>query len=290
MNLVRLLPKLIGFLFLLMAVMACEEKKNSLKLNLDDDEDNLKAFLKMRVSLDENEETVYWWKGKVYSFLPQQRGKHLFDFEGFNIGRLKKEGENYQVLTKEASFYLDPKNGEILESWYNPLVKDTVDVIHVWNNPVNMSFKTGSYLFPYTQLGNDRICFNADILLAYPSPLSRAAFPKNSKSDTYQSAELFQFFVDKQALDQADKASAYAEISWTRVGDWLPWMEMGDQEGYLIYHCRGYKLENGFDDLPDYIKAYVAKNDERYGKAPTEFTKPNETSWTYFKKIQTVNQ
>ena len=261
------------------------EKPASLALNLEDSSDNLTAFLKMRASLEEGKEVVYWWTGKVYSFMPQQRGKLLFDFEGYNIARLKEEGAHFQLLTKEASFYKDVESGAILESWFNPFIEDTVEVVQVWNDPVNMEFKKGQVKIPYTNLGNDHICMNADILLAYPSQLSRKDYPKNSKSDIYQSAELFQFFVDKKDLDNAASPSAYAELSWTRVGDWLPWMEMGSTDGYLIYQCRGYKLENGYQDLPNHIKEYVEKHQPEFTKAPTEYTKPNETSWSYYKKM-----
>lgn len=283
-----------SLVFILCTLISCKDKTTSqiankaFNLDLTDAKDNLTAFMKTRANLDEKKETVFWWTGKVYSFEPQKRSRLLFDFEGFNIARLKQTDSTYQLLTREASFYKDVKSGEILEEWSNPMTEEQVEVVHVWNDPVNIQMTKGNSV-TYTELGNDHICFNADILLAYPSKLTRKEFPKNSKSDIYQSAELFQFFVDKADLNDAEQSSVYSEMSWVRVGDWLPWMEMADKEGYLVYHCRAFKLENGYQDLPKHIKDYVAANQPKYKTAPTIFTKPNETSWSYFKKLKMKN-
>ncbi|WP_106398823.1 DUF1838 family protein [Actinocorallia populi] len=87
-----------------------------------------------------------------------------------------------------------------------------------------------------------------------------------------------------EALDPS-LASARCDVSWMRLSAWLPWMEMAQRPGGLVFHCRGTKLDS-YDDLPAGVRAYAEKNHPEYAHAPREFTSPNDTSWTYFKKTR----
>jgi hypothetical protein len=261
------------------------------RLDLDKPEDNLAAFIKMRATTVENTETVYFWTGSVYSFVPGERTQHLFDMEAYNVSRILKAEGGYDMLTREVAIYRDPKTGKILEKWYNPWRKDTVDVLHVWNDPVNQQLRLkgrfGSFGVPFTRLGEGRICLNSDIFLLYPSPLKVQDFPENARSDNYQAAELFQFFVDENQLLDPGTQNVYSEVSWTRMSDFLPWMRMGDRPGYLVYQCRGYKMKGyGTGQLPEELRAYVAKKHPEFLSAPAAYSSPNMTSWRYFLQEQ----
>ena len=74
-------------------------------------------------------------------------------------------------------------------------------------------------------------------------------------------------------------------MAWVRISDWLPWMEMNGREGGLYFDAQGAKLDS-WDELPQLMKDQIAKNYPEYTNAPAgDDTRPNETSWTYFKKI-----
>lgn len=269
------------------ALPGCSKKK-ILKLDLTTPEDNLLAFIKTRGSLDEDEEVVYWWTGNVYAFIPEEKATSLFQFEGYNICKMPSIQGGYAFLSREASFYKDINSGDILETWVNPFTTETVNIVHVWNDPVNHKYLLknpwGMFSLPYTELG-DKICWHFDIFPYYPSPLPRSEYPEFSQSDIYQGAEMFQFYVEKSDLNNAELYSAPADISWTRIGPWLPWMKMGDRPGHLVYQCRGMKLKNGYSDLPIAIQKYVETHNPKFKNAPEKYTEPNETSWTYFKKM-----
>ena len=259
-------------------------------LDLANPSDNMTAYIKMRGSLDSSEEVVYYWKGLIYSFIPGERSLPLFEMEAYNIAKTRPVEGGYEMLTREVALYRDLKTGEYLEKWYNPFIKDSVEVIHVWNDPVNQSFllksPRGDWGIPFMDQGNGRVAMFSDIFLLYPSPLPKAQYPENSRSDQYQAAELFQFFMNKADLDDPKKKSVYNEVGWTRLSDFLPWMRMADRPGYLVYQCRGYKIMGGaFDKLPEKLKTYVLGHHPEYATAPKVFTSPNMTSWRYFKKI-----
>lgn len=252
-----------------------------------DSEENLRGFIKTRGSLVPGEEFVFWWVGDIYDMVDGQSSRHLFSFEGFNIGRMVRVDGGWRLLTREVGLYKDPKTGQILDVWKNPETGAIKECIHVWNDPVNQQFllrgPRGNFRVPTTMHGDD-IYWHSEIFLKYRSPLTRKEYPHQVQSDTYQSTEMFQFFSKREDMI-ADKPSADCLISWVRVGQWLPWMEMGNRPGRLVYHCRGRKLKNGFSDLSEDVRKYVEAHHPEYSSAPKNYTTPNETSWTYMKKL-----
>ncbi|GCE05089.1 DUF1838 family protein [Dictyobacter aurantiacus] len=256
-------------------------------LDLTQPEDLLRAYVKVRSSL-KPDEIFFAWSGNVYSVIPGQRNRLLFAIEGYNVGRCIEIKGGYQHLMREVTLYKNPASGEILEQWQNPFTEQKVKVIHVWNDPVNQQYMVdgpyGKFTLPITQVGEDRLCASIDIMLAYPSPLPRTQYPQYSQSDLYQGAEMFQFFFSRSELENPDLDSIPCEISWTRLGPWLPWMEMADRPGNLLYQCSGYKVTDGYEALPADVRGYVEQRQPKYLHAPDQFTRPNETSWTYFKK------
>ena len=103
-----------------------------------------------------------------------------------------------------------------------------------------------------------------------------------------QRVELFNFIVSRDDLENEDVLSAPVEISWTRVGQYLPWMQMGDRPGHLIYHVRGYKVLGGVSELPGQLLNWTQTvAGERFLRSP-EFIpqsyQPNATSWRVFRE------
>jgi hypothetical protein len=54
----------------------------------------------------------------------------------------------------------------------------------------------------------------------------------------------------------------------------------------MIFSGTGKKLVGGFDAMPDAIRKEIALNYPAYNHAPPlDDARPNETSWTYFKRM-----
>ncbi|GJD11484.1 Neuferricin [Galdieria sulphuraria] len=253
-----------------------------------DSSENLKGFIKTRGCLIPDIPFVFWWSGDIYSLIEDEPSRHLFEFEGFNIGRMKRVDGGWRLLTRELAVYKDPNTHEILEQWKNPFTEEICEVVHVLNDPVNQEFllkgPRGSFKAPIVRNGSD-IFWHAEIFLKYPSPLKREMFPQGIQNDEYQSAELFQFYTKEEDLKRVDCPYSPSQFSWVRIGQWLPFMKMGDKSGRLLYHCRGKRLEKGYQDLSEQIRTFVERYYPEYMDAPTNYSTPNETSWTYFKKL-----
>ncbi|PZG04137.1 hypothetical protein C1J01_45005 [Nonomuraea aridisoli] len=227
-------------------------------------------FIRVRASSD-GAETISYWTGDVYGWQDDGGPHHLFGFEGVNVARAVETDAGWQLLTREAALYLDPATREVVDTWDNPFTGRQVEVEHVFNDPVNQ--RLGAHPVPVTHLG-DRVAFNVDVRLAYPSPLTVADYPDHSAADTYRALELFQFFAEAKDLD-AGLPDVPSVFSWCRVSPWLPWMAMGRRGGALVYHCRGAKVP----EVPARLRERAG---ERFLHAPDSWSAPNMTSWTAF--------
>ena len=59
---------------------------------------------------------------------------------------------------------------------------------------------------------------------------------------------------------------------------------MGDRTGMIYFHTAGRKLDS-FDELSATMKAEIEASYPEYAEPPPlDDDRPNETSWTFFKK------
>jgi Protein of unknown function (DUF1838) len=74
------------------------------------------------------------------------------------------------------------------------------------------------------------------------------------------------------------------KLSWDRIGQWLPWMKMGDRPGQLIYSAVGSKV-NGLTELPPLLQDEINNRIPLYKQAPKALSDGEDmTSWLYFQK------
>lgn len=255
--------------------------------DLEKPEDLVEAYIKTVGDIS-GETAITYASVVVMAMVPGQRGRKLFNLEVVGAGRYLRIDGGFQRLHREVGLYTDLETGAVLSSWSNPFLEREVEVIHIQNDPVNFPYtvdqQTGPRRIIYDDFG-DTIAFHREVLLRYPSALTRAEYPLHSAGDWYEAAELFNSFVSRAALEDPATSSAPETGSWSRVGPWLPWMEMADRPGHLLYHGRSSKLMGGVADLPPRLRRYIQRNFAKYLEAPEKFEQPNATSWTYFKQV-----
>lgn len=256
-------------------------------LDLTDDRDLVEAYVKTVGDMS-GKPTIAYARAIVMSHIPGEKGRKLFALEVVGASRYLKIDGGYQRLNREVGLYTDLETGEVLERWYNPYLQREVEVLHIQNDPVNFPYtvaqQSGPRRIAYQELG-DYVAFHREVQLFYPSAIKRADYPMNSHGDWYRAAELFNSYVLRSELDDPDVTSARVFGSWSRIGPWLPWMEMGNSTGELLYHGRSHKLLGGVDEIPAPVRAYIERYMPKYLTAPDAMESPNETSWTYFKKV-----
>lgn len=240
-------------------------------------------WVKVRNSTN-GEESLLTWHGSVYALIPNEKKNRLFNLVGMSISRCIYNGEDgWDFTSRELTYYLDPETNEILQQWHNPWTDKTVTVVHVANNPVQGGPFTGEYP---ARVEGEFTTFAFDLFTNYPNPLAGDdRFLPYSPNPIYQAAELFKLTVPTVELRDPNRTTvSQLLLAWDRIGPWLPWMQMGDRPGQLIYSASGRKVFD-FKDLPDLLQHQVDTRMPIYRHAPlAELDCANVTSWTYFRQ------
>lgn len=286
----KLLPNLLAAFLILTTGLAAETLAAE-PLDLDDPNDAVKALRKLQCHMEDGKPAIYWWSGVTYSRVPGEKDRHLFDYEGMNIRACvtvenPKQGYGYRMVSKEVLIYLDPKSGEIVRRWQNPWTGQEVEVVHIANDPVNRAVMANGPRGPFrfnAQIKDGRGWLRFEVPLFYPNPLGGDY--QKYVGGTYQAIEMFSFYFDAGALvDDSVGGLDDAHVGWSRVAQWLPWMEMGNRAGQVMYHGAGKRVRS-WDDLPQNLRDEIADNYPGFdAPPPLDDDRRNETSWTYFKK------
>jgi len=248
---------------------------------------------KVQCSMEDASPQVFEWSGYGYARVPGERDRRLFGLMGMNIrqcGSIEDPelGVGYRLVSREIMLYLNPDTGEVMRTFNNPWTGAENEVIHVANDPVN-----GRPAFGLNADGSERSFeyrdVNGQYLINYEIPLFyHNAMGGNYQKyigGTYHATEIFDFNGDVEELLDADQPVAYPVVSWVRLAQWLPWMEMNGRAGMLYFNAMGRKLQ-GYDQLPELMKKEIAERYPEYtAPPPLDDTRRNETSWTYMKKI-----
>ncbi|MCS6947980.1 MAG: DUF1838 domain-containing protein [Steroidobacteraceae bacterium] len=253
------------------------------------------AQRKIQCSLVDGEPTLYWFHGEAFSRVPGEPDRKLFNVEGMNVRACAskedgRRGKGWRLVSRELLLYVDPQSGELLREWRNPWTGKSVKVLQTANDPVNQR-----WVFPRDASGNPepRARFDGTIVgnfwwqtitvpLFYTNPLGGDY--QKYVGGMYHATEMFNFFGNLDELTDPRRADMPVAVGWVRIASWLPWMEMGDRVGLIYIHAAGRKLAS-FEDLPPILKNAIATEYPEYrAPPPLDDTRPNETSWTYFKK------
>ena len=267
-------------------------------LDVTDPEQALLASNKLFCDNQPGEVSLFWWQGEVYSRIPGEKDRHLFNVQGANVrqcGRYEDEvrGLGFRSVSREVMFYMDPETGAILETWDNPWTGETVEVIQVHNDPVN----SRSIRWSRDEQGKPAATFDGMTVMngvALQGGGAARLFYDNPLQGDYQEYEGGKYHASEfltiaypmeDALDSSRTAIQDAVISWGRVSGWLPWMKMRGRSGLLVHYTHGMRLHD-WGDLPEKLRVEIETDYPRFTQPPpVDDRRPNETSWTVFKRV-----
>lgn len=247
-------------------------------------------------TLEEGKPVYGMWEGRIYSRVQGEKDRHLFNVIGINVRQCDCvedpiRGKGFRSVGREIMMYLDPETNEIIDKWKNPWTGETVDVIHVANDPVNMR----GYVYEKDKEGNvtaktsfrkygDVAVTSYEVPLFYNNPLG-GDYQKYI-GGTYHAMEIFNTYYKAEELTNSKiKNLSQSNISWQRMSQWLPWMEMGSRPGWIIANATGESILEK-DKVWDRLKKILDSRYPLYKNPPEKNDKrPNETSWTVFKKF-----
>ena len=246
------------------------QPQTSMTLNLDDPEDNLKVLIKLQADLS-GKDVIGGFPGTVWAWVPGAGNTLLLKTYGIGSSHVEQVDGGWRFYHRELLYYMDPVSGEIISEWENPFTGRQVEVLHILNDPVNRFYTSegGPFAFPrpYEIYGDDLV-FRVSFFKFQESLMPRADYPVHSAHDMYQSGELWGMIGRLSEVMNPDVMSASCVTSWGRISQWLPFMEMGDRPGSLVFHSHAYKLLGGAAELPPDILAYTEKHHSKYLESP----------------------
>lgn len=234
------------------------------------------------------------WEGKLYSRVPGEKDRLLFRVVGINVrqcGRVEdaKRGAGFRSVSREVMYYLDPETGAVLDRWTNPWTGETVDVLHVANDPVNMARPTferderGEPLVRTLRRYDDLLVASNEVPLFYVNPL--AGDYQDYVGGRYHAMEIFNtFYPAADLLDPKRTRIGESRLTWQRISAFTPWMKMADRPGLLVFNATGFST---FDRkrVPAGLEALMTERHPGYFvPPPVDDTRPNETTWTVAKR------
>lgn len=232
-------------------------------------------------------DSILWSHGAIFAWIPGQGGYHLFDLDFVSVRRWEKlDNGGWRRLSKEAGLYLDKDTGEVLDTWYNPFIERDVEVFHILNDPFvrdHVSADAGGTWAVENWEMDGSVCLWRSVLISRDPDLQPAEYPLYAQADTYDFAEMYSNVLDRADINDLSKTSIPVMTANTRVGQWVPWMEMGQRQGWQINQLRGKKL-NRVDDIPAKSLAWLEKNASSMLEAPQTVTGENINSWKSFKE------
>jgi hypothetical protein len=277
-----------------MAVLGLAGGAEARMLDFANPADAQAMFRKIQCSTVDAKPVVYHWSGRVWSRVPGEPDRHLWNVEGMNIRQCgtvtdPARGRGMRMVSRELMFYLDPKTGAVVDAWQNPWTGQTNRIFHVANDPVNQrpSFERGADGKPYTlpvRVENGRVFWNIEVPLFYTNPLGGDF--QDYAGNQYHAMEIFDFIVDEKDLRDSTRTEADAAIAWVRLSGWLPFMQMGSRPGGLVFNATGQTVAKGIEGLPTVIRDQIARNYPEYrSPPPLDDTRPNATTWTEFRRM-----
>lgn len=279
-------------------------RRKRVPMDFENADDNLKAYIKL-VGDVTGKNVIGAFSGHVFGVVGNQILKPLFGFEGFGIGRYEPQPDgSYRNIWREVGYYKDIDSGRIIDRWRNPYSDETVDVLHVQNDPVNLvvtnkvpqfppkpglDFKFGNYgrgqdfILPWMvdRAGDWASCMY-DVHGRRPNPLPPAEWPRESSGEFMRVSETFQMGGPLSQLEDPDVTSVRQVGGWQRVADWLPWMLMDQRPGHLFYRCVTHKYAR-VEELPRHVLDYTAKNFPQFLEAPAGWVAKNTSSFDVYK-------
>ena len=234
------------------------------------------------------------WEGKLYSRSPGEKDRHLFNVIGINTRQCERHtdpvrGAGFRSVSREVMVYLDPKTDQIIDRWQNPWTGETVEVIHVANDPVNMrapSFARDADGKParvtLRQYG-DLLVSSREVPLFYENPLGGAY--QEYIGGTYHAMEIFNdYYRAADFFDEKRTRLGESMISWQRLSGWLPWMKMRDRAGVMVFNATGFSTFDKARIPPRVLQVLNTRYPDYLTPPPLGDRRDNATTWTVTKK------
>ena len=192
--------------------------------------------------------------------------------------------------------YHDLKSGKILEDWENPYTGKKQKVWHQINGPLSYTLSPSSsfklldtpadakgFQFPVSANANN-LMMSTHYTSDRKNPLQPEEWPLASTGERLRTSEFNDWVVPLDDILDTSKPEADFEGSWLAFRPWRPFMQMGQQAGYIITPKKVKRCAS-ISDLDSRILSFGEKHFPQLMGAPKEW-KPGsyKSNIDYFKE------
>jgi len=238
----------------------------ALQVDLEDPTDRLLAYLKMRCGV-ETGEYMFWFSGGLDMAAVGEPITPIITVESLVVRQVSKLPDNvFRITDFEAAIYRDPKTGELANELVNPINGRTVRPMHYREGPVEFEWrpdrqpkllgmespidgKKEPFSYPYKRVGNNVYFTKATYFNNRQHWLDMEEWPLEAPAKTLNVASISTLKADWADLTNPELASVPTDLNYQATTGWLPWMEMGQTPGYVVWHEAGHKLAS-LDEAP----------------------------------------
>jgi hypothetical protein len=264
---------------------------------------NVRAIARLQGNLDMKSDRYTWYDGIVSAVIPNRQVFNLFGFRGMASSRLVplETEPGYRLLNREFGVYYDLGTREVLDTWRNPLLDETVKVVHLTNDPVNhvirewvspppveraaAAMKLEKRPLQYNwRVQDDRLLMSRFVHLFYPNALDPKVWVRESSGPMVQASEYTSWNCSLDDMQNAALQTVDAIGNWTRVTPWLPWMLLGTAPGHCLYECFISKVTR-YEQVPADIRAVAEARFPLFLKSPDRFVEGSGSSLENYAKM-----
>ncbi len=259
------------------------------QLDLTKPDDVIRAEIRLTCAPDPAKPAMRWMSGQILGRRQGEPDIHLFDVQGLNTAACQtyadpKRGPGYRSVTREIMFYLDPATGKIIDTWKNPYTGQTVDVIHMFNDPVNMPEPKYAYGKDGKPATWDGQIVNGLAHTQRANHFFRDGIMSGDYQDyvggKYSVLELRSILVPvADWLNTAKPLPVRGSSVWSRISPWLPFMKMAGREGQTALTSTWFAVKD-MSEIPEPLRSTVLNKFPMYATAPPlDDARPSVNSW-----------
>ncbi len=206
----------------------------------------------VRMQMSTRSEDVPWWyTGRVYAQVGERAPEHLFNLEGTEIywTRALADG-SFAISGRTLTFFRDRDSGKMLREFENPLTGRTTGVgANRLGGQDGSSYSAAGWRFA-SESAADGAPHAWQVEWHRAGDLAWFTSSRYSRRFPQPWLESMTVFCDVESLLDPGQANLPSHFTSTYLSPWLPWLEMGERQGHLVWHSSGKKLAS-IDEIPD---------------------------------------
>lgn len=264
-----------------------EAASTAAALDLTDPAKRLDTFIKVEGDIS-GKTVVQYGVGSIYTFIEGQTDRKLFDTEAYAVRRYQRIDGGWVRLHREVAIYRDADTGKIINEWYNPYLERKVpvmDIVQEFNRQYLVA-DLGKSFNVTVKTHDDDAFFVRNFFISREAEIQPKDYPLHGQDTRWELSEYHNYFCKVSDLVNPKLTSVAAVGVTNSVSSFLPWLEMGNVPGHLIFQMRSSKLAR-VEDMPKDLVDYAAKNYPDHLQAPDKFlpADANTTGQNYYRQI-----